>query len=566
MNWKNVLYLLRVERKSGRLLRGVKTTRYRERGIIAYWPYWVSAIIGISGGLIANWVVSAIYADTTASTLLPPLSEATLSFFVSLPTLILVLSVVLTMLQQIQLAGLKATKVVNYWLPITWQEHTLASILANLFGLPFATVIAFSFGTIVFAAFNGLIFSALITTLALFGAAFMASATTEIVRVLQVRFTGAIYKSSGKAAVWVRFIGTLIFFLAFYIIYFSITQGTTQFIQGLAAAQNAVWFVPFVWLGVTLFYLLNGIVVEGVIFIALSALFITALYYLAIALNRRFGLYEPPAITVQAHGTVYKPKSGILGRLGFSSVEAALIRKDVRSFTRRRELISVFIVPIVFIILPIMQSLNITSNTDVPSQIGLFFMGMVFLMPPAFMSMILGNMLIGEEGQAVWRIYASPISPKNLVKSKFFFQILFSVIILFITGTAGIVIYNPSIRIVIVAFLEGIFLIPPLGAIGLTFGFKGADFSASRRARMIRQQWSLISLVVCFVAGVGILAPLLPYIINSFLPGFLISIPTSNLNLTISVVISGVISSVITAIFYKVNINSAAELIRKAEV
>ena len=30
MNWKNVLYLLRVERKSGRLIRGIKTTRYRE--------------------------------------------------------------------------------------------------------------------------------------------------------------------------------------------------------------------------------------------------------------------------------------------------------------------------------------------------------------------------------------------------------------------------------------------------------------------------------------------------------------------------------------------------------
>ena len=55
MNWKSVLYLLRVERKSGRLIRGVKTTRYRERGILAYWPYWVAAIIGIAGGLLAEF-------------------------------------------------------------------------------------------------------------------------------------------------------------------------------------------------------------------------------------------------------------------------------------------------------------------------------------------------------------------------------------------------------------------------------------------------------------------------------------------------------------------------------
>ncbi len=565
MNWKSVLYLLRVERKSGRLLRGIKATRYRERGIIAYWPYWVAAIIGVVGGLIANFAVAAIYADTTATNILPPLSTAALSFFVSLPTLILILSVVLTMLQQIQLAGMKATRVVNYWLPITWQEHTLASILANLLGLPIATVIAFASGIIVFSAFNGLILSGLLTILTLFGAAFMASATTEIVRVLQVRFTGAVYKSSGKAAVWVRFAGTLIFFLVFYIIYFSITQGTSQFIQGLTAAQNTVWFVPFVWLGVTLFYLLNGVVLEGILFIALSALFITALYFLAISLNKRFGLYEPPAITVQTHGTVYAPKSGFLGKLGLSSVEAALIHKDIRSFTRRRELISVFIVPIVFILIPIMQSLNLSSTGDVPSQVNVFFMGMVFLMPPSFMSMLLGNMLIGEEGQSVWRIYASPISPKTLVKSKLFFQIMFSIIILIITGTVGIVIYHPSVRMIVAAFLEGIFLIFALGTIGLVFGFKGADFTVTRRARMIRQKWSLISLVVCLVAGIGILAPTLPYIINRFLPGFLVLIPTTDFNLVISLIISGIIASVITAIAYKFNINSAAELIRKAE-
>jgi hypothetical protein len=47
MNWKNVLYIIRVERKSGRLLRGTKKTHYHERGIMAYWPYWVAAVIGI---------------------------------------------------------------------------------------------------------------------------------------------------------------------------------------------------------------------------------------------------------------------------------------------------------------------------------------------------------------------------------------------------------------------------------------------------------------------------------------------------------------------------------------
>ena len=52
---------------------------------------------------------------------------------------------------------------------------------------------------------------------------------------------------------------------------------------------------------------------------------------MAVYLNTRFGLYEPPAIKVQKSGT-YAPKAGVLGKIGFSSAEAALIRKDLWAF------------------------------------------------------------------------------------------------------------------------------------------------------------------------------------------------------------------------------------------
>src|SRR4030042_2944904 len=146
MNWKNVLYLLRVERKSGRLIRGVKATRYKERGILAYWPYWVSAMIGILGGLGANAIVDTVYSNPSEIPNLPPLGTSALGFFISMPTLVLIFSIVFSMLQQIQLSGVKATSKVNFWLPITWQEQTLASILANLLGLQVALTIGFSAG------------------------------------------------------------------------------------------------------------------------------------------------------------------------------------------------------------------------------------------------------------------------------------------------------------------------------------------------------------------------------------------------------------------------------------
>ncbi len=434
MNWKNVLYLLRVERKSGRLIRGVKTTRYRERGIVAYWPYWVSAIIGVLGGLGANAIAVGVY-STSSEIPLPPLGSAALGFFITMPTLVLIFSIVFSMLQQIQMSGVRAASRVNYWLPITWQEQTLASILANLLGLPVALTIGFAGGLLVFAGLNGLILPALLTTLVMFAAAFMGSSTTEILRIVQVRFTGAVYKSSGRAAIWVRFIGSLVFFLVFYVIYFSITQGFTNFIQGLTTFQTTLWFVPFVWPGLILYYIVYGVFLEGGLFVVLTALFTAGLYVLAIKLNERFGLYEPPAIRVQVGGT-YTPKTGILGKIGFSTVEAAIIRKDIRSFTRRRELIGIFIIPIVFIIIPLMQSIGIT-NQGAPQEVSFIFLAMTFLFSSSIMAMSLGNMLIGEEGEPIWRIYASPVTAKNIVKSKFALLSFFAIITLIITGTIG---------------------------------------------------------------------------------------------------------------------------------
>src|SRR5664280_1628808 len=103
MNWKNVLYLLRVERKSGRLIRGIKATRYRENSFLAYWPYWTAAIIGIVGGLLASFIASTVY--SSGATGLPSLEQGTLNFFTVLSTLVLVSSLIFTLLQQIQLAG-----------------------------------------------------------------------------------------------------------------------------------------------------------------------------------------------------------------------------------------------------------------------------------------------------------------------------------------------------------------------------------------------------------------------------------------------------------------------------
>jgi len=562
MNWKNVLSLMRVERKAGRLIRGRKLTRYRESGFLAYWPYWVGLALGIVSGLLAGMIYNvASAADPELSALF---QEGALSIFLSLPTLVLVYSLVFTTMQQIQRSGVRASSQVPYWLPVTWQEHTLASILASLLGFPLASVVFITSTITILSVFIGQFLPAVMASLAVFAAAFMASAITEILRILQVRFIGAVYKSSGRAAVWVRFIGSLLFFLVFYIIYFYMTSGgAATLIQTIASAQTAAWFIPFVWLGMTLYSFTYNFLLQGFIFLALSILFIAGLFFLATLLNRRFGLYEPPAITISRG--VYAPRTGFLGKLGFSTAEASLIRKDLRAFTRRRELMTIFIVPIVIILVQVMQTLSLTET--VPVQVFVYVAASTFLLPASVMAMSLGSFMIGEEGQAVWRIYASPISAKTLVKSKYFFIIFFSIIVLAITGIFGFIVYHPSLRATIVAYCEAVFLIFALGAISLSNGIKGADFTETPRARMIRLSRSLINLGTCLLAGVAMLAPFFPYALSSMLSEIMPDLTVEVfLDPLLALVVSAIIAIIITVIFYRIALKNASELLVKAEI
>ncbi len=286
MNWKNIVRLIRVDRKSGRLIRGQRLTRYRESGILTYLLYGGAVTLGLLAGFVAGFIYQSSAIDPQTRTLF---DQAVPSLFLSLPTLVLIYSMVFTMMQQIQRSGVKFSVQVPYWLPITWEEHTVASALANLLGFLAASVVFIGAAIFVLSVFMNLIPYAALTLLAIVASAFMASVITEILRILQVRFIGAVYKSSGRAAIWVRFIGSLLFFILFYLVYFTLTgAGAVIFVQTIASGQSAFWFVPFVWLGMTLYSFLNGLMLQTLLFSTLSILFIFGLFYAAVLLNKKF--------------------------------------------------------------------------------------------------------------------------------------------------------------------------------------------------------------------------------------------------------------------------------------
>jgi len=556
MNWKNVVQLISVDVKSGRLIRGQSFRRYRESKLFQYVLYGGACVLGLAIGL----VVGNFYNGVTDPEMRALFHQGALNFFLSLPTLILIYSLVFTMMGQMQRIGAKASIQPPYWLPITWEEHTLASTLANLMGFSLASIILIGTGIAVASIFLDEVPLAVFAIFTLLASAFLASTTTEIFRVLQVRLIGAVYKSSGRAAVWVRFLGSLLFLIAFYVVWFALTSGagTIALIEMFAGAQESVWFVPYVWLGVALASFMGGLLAQTIMFSLASLLFILVLFYVAVRLNARFGLYEPPAITVSRGA--YVPKVGLLGRLGFSSLEAGVIRKDFKAFTRRRELMYIFIMPLVFILMPLMQFSG-AMGRPVPPEASTFLFAWVLLIPGAIMAVMLGLMMVGEEGGSIWHFYSSPITAQSLVKCKYAFVTIFSCVVMLVCGVVGILVARPSPSIAAASLIESIFLIFALGAVSLRAGVRGADFVEVPRPRMIRPMTALVNVIACFVLASAILSPLIPYGVATMgLP-----LPLPKIDLHIALLVSGVIASAITYVFYRMAVKSTKEFLVKAE-
>jgi hypothetical protein len=466
-------------------------------------------------------------------------------------------------MSQIQRMGVRSSIQLPYWLPITWEEHTLASTIAHLIGFPLASIILFSSAIATVSIYLETTPLAILTIFALVASAFLASTTTEIFRVLQTRLIGAVYKSSGKAAVWVRFLGSLLFLIGFYVVWFALTSGGgfITLIEMVAGAQEAVWFIPYVWLGVALASFMGGMLAQTVIFSLASLLFILVLFYVAVKLNTRFGLYEPPAITVSRGA--YVPKVGFLGKLGFSSLEAAVIRKDFKAFTRRRELMYIFITPLVVILVPLMQYLGIYGG-PVPPEASRFLSAWILLAPGAIMAVMLGTMIIGEEGGSIWLFFSSPITARSLVKSKYAFIIIFSCIVMLVCGVIGILIARPSLDIAIALLIESVLLMFALGAVSLGAGIKGADFTEVPRPRMVRPLTVVVYGLLCLLLALAILSPLIPYSVTMMNLPVPVSLP--KIDLYVAVSISAVIAVVVTFVFYKIALKNAEEFLIKAEI
>jgi hypothetical protein len=556
MSLKNVLRLAGVYSRASRLIPKGKFRRYRENKLETYAIYALAVILGVAGGAGFGYLYM-IAPDADIQALF---YQAAVGFLVTMPTLCIMYSTFLAMMFQIRQSGVKASIQPLYWFPVTWVEHTAASVLSSTFGGAFWITVLLCSAMISVSIPLGLLPLGVLTSLGVLIGVFMASTTMEAFRVLQAGISGAVLKTAGKAAVWVRFFAALISFTVIYIAYFAVTQSSiTVIFDSISKGQLTAWFIPYVWPGIAAYAFSKGMWAETALFAALSAIFAVLLFGVAVWMNARWGLSDAPTISVSR---VYTPKEGLLNRLGVSPSESAIIKKDFRSFTRRSELRYVFIMPIVLIVATFMP-IVMGRGRSLPDEGGFmrtFYFLYIAILPAAALALTLGFSLIGSEGERIWFLAVSPMSLKSFIRAKFLFTAILCTAIAVVCSIIGYVALSPSGRVAATGMVEALLMVIAVGTAALFCGIMGADFRELPRPRMIRMEWRLFGTLLGAVSGLLVLLPALAYGVVTSFGEILPQGSVDGAYLYAAWLMSGVIALAIGYIFYRISIMNAAKM------
>lgn len=493
----------------------------------------------IAGAIL--FPVALILAFYFAGHFLEETSSATffLQISVFLPSLMALVAVMYGLLFEFsQSSAVGSSDIIN-WLPVKATEFVLASALSMLYFL--APIITLIFGATIglSLAVNMLdvgLFSLILSILGIFLGAFIL----EIIRAITNRISATFYKRSGRTTMAVRMIFIVVFLVVFILIsninfLFTILQ---LFMGGIANA----WFIPILWPSLALITYSSAKILQVIVYVLLSIVLTTILFWTSIRLRIRYWVPEPFAIKLKPSKSNIR-KRGFLGRLGFTAAEAALVRKDFRGLTRRKEMIVWIAMPLAIGLISVLSYSPHLSSPTILDRLTFFWGPLIGVYILAF---YLALTAIGQEGSAFLNLMIVPLKEKEVVKAKLASALLPSgfamvVVIIFIR-----ILVQPRLDALIAIAAALLAVLFECAFVGLAFGSRFPDFTEIPRARFVDQKgvwFGMLVIAVCI--GVTIL-PLFMYNFHiiEYFPLF------------VAPIFSAIISSVVCYVSYQSAINS----------
>ena len=442
-------------------------------------------------------------------------------------------------------AQYSSSEMINF-MPITATEYVLASALSTVAMYLFLLTGILGI-SLAFAIHFGLIgvwaIAAVLSTFFMVVGGFVG----EIIRALVNRVSSSFSKRGGRSAIIMRLV-LIVFVIAISQIFFN-PNILFMVLQSFAPQIHVLWFIPVMWPSIVVLDLLSGNLLTAVTFTALTFLFGFALMGCGVFLRNKY--WVPLPVTIKLGGSkggAYRG-TGFFGKIGYSQAESAIVAKDARSLFRRKEMVRFLALPIIMLV-PLM----LTPGSLAIEEARYSTAAMLSLIGSGMFGLLLSMVSIGQEGPALWNIFAAPINAKSLFKAKLTVPLLISLVpaILFpigislflnFRGTIAMPLFTISILMTIVAVLIGSYLGP-----------KYMDLEERPRNNYVRGMGMFYAFIMAGAVGLICISPLILY---AFAKPLALSI---GINLIIALSATVAISAIFIALLYKLAHNSVSKL------
>lgn len=471
----------------------------------------------------------------------------------SLPALMLSFTILAGLLFELSQSSQFASSDIINFLPISSTEYVSASVLSTSFIYSVILSIGLAI-TLAMAAFlNTPGIWLLVAGLSVLSFV-LGSIIIEMLRAAVNRISSAFYRRSGRATLIVRLV-TTVFVLVSVQIAFN-PNFLFAFMRTFLGGLDAGWFIPMLWPSLTIINAFRGLEANVLLYsVGSVSLFLVMLWT---SVKLRAAYWVPTDISVKVSSSVYAPRKSVLARLGFGTVELAIIRKDLRSMVRRREMARFLAVPVVIAIAMILPAV-MPSFGEPSSRPGFYGLAAVALfMGMGIFSLLTSMTSIGQEGSAIWNIYSSPIDAKTFVRAKAGSILLISIpasaamtVLISLFGGLNADTFLAALTAVICLAIEESF-------VGIAIGASFPDFSEVPRSRFITITGSILGMILGTVLALVIISP---FAIYRFLPEILhvtlFTLPTA-LAATI------ILTAVLTYISYRLAVSQTSRLLIEA--
>ncbi|MCI4327146.1 MAG: hypothetical protein L3K16_05880 [Thermoplasmata archaeon] len=376
------------------------------------------------------------------------------------------------------------------WLPVTSQEYVVASSTALValysFSIALLAGIALGLGVV-----GGAVPVALLAIALGVAGLFEGALLIEVLRAVTQR-AGTLGKRRGSATLVVRAAGFLFVFLAFELLFNPVILFAVA--NGLHDAGPVGLAIPFLWGSDAVTAVLHGNapLVAATLAGQVALLAVTA--YAAARCRARFWVPSGGEVEFEPH--TFGSSHRVLGAMGLSVPESALVAKDLRGLVRRRELLPVLLLPFVIGIVLLAEG---GAGRATPEAA--FFTLWLIAWVAGLSGLILAASSFGQERRGLVHLYALPVGAGSVLKAKAVGALLVSLPIGLGLATAGIVLSRPPLVALPGAYLTLALAVAEGTALGLLFATRFSDFQDRPRPQFVRPIPMLGATVLQFLLG-----------------------------------------------------------------